>query len=166
MAPARVLRPRVLPRPGRVPALRADQPASLERHLDDHPVGLEANLPHPNPRQAQKPGKCRRDAHAVLPCKPLTVEQPAACREGGGRVANQCATSENFLRPGKPCSNPESWSHPDHTDAGRPRKRTRATPRDDAAFKPGGRRERLHFVPALRAWIVLAPGAIMRGDYA
>ncbi len=119
MPPDRVLRPRVLARRRRILALRADQPAAAKRHLDDHPVGLEPNLPDPHSGQAQKPGQCRRDAHAVPPCKPLDLEQPAACREGGGRVANQCATSENFLSRRKPCSNPESRSHPDHTDAGR-----------------------------------------------
>ena len=120
MAPDRVLRPRVLARRGRVPALRADQPAALERHLDDHPLGLEPNLPHPHAREAQKPGKCRRDAHAVPPCKPLTFRQPAACTGGRRRVANQRATCEDFLSRRKACSNPESRSHPDHIDAGRP----------------------------------------------
>jgi hypothetical protein len=32
----------------------------------------------------------------------LTIEQPAACREGGGRVANQRATCENFSDREKP----------------------------------------------------------------
>ena len=108
MPPDRHLRPRVLPRRRRVPALRADQPPTAKRHLDDHPVGLEPDLPHPHAGQTQKPGKCRRDAHAVPPCKPLTFRQPAACIGGQRRVANQCATSENFLSRGKPCSNPKS----------------------------------------------------------
>ena len=38
MAPHRVLRPHVLPRPRRVPALRADQPAAAKRDLHDHPI--------------------------------------------------------------------------------------------------------------------------------
>ena len=50
----------------------------------------------------------------------MTFRQPAACIGGRRRVANQRATSENFLSRGKPCSNPESRSHPDHIDAGRP----------------------------------------------
>ena len=140
MPPDRVLRPRVLARRRRVPALRAEQPPALQRDLDDHPVGLEPNLPHPHAGQAQKPGKCRRDAHAVPPCKPLTFEQPAACIGGRRRVANQRATSENFLSRGKPCSNPESRSHPDHIDAGRPRNcqshLTYRPPRYSAAGSP------------------------------
>jgi transposase len=45
MPPDRVHRPLVLARPRRVPALRADQPPAAQRHLDHHPIGLEANLP-------------------------------------------------------------------------------------------------------------------------
>jgi hypothetical protein len=118
--PDRVLRPRVLTRPARVAALRADQPTAAQRDLDDHPVRLKADLPDPHAGQSQKPGKCRRDAHAVPPCKPLTFTQPAACIGGRRRVANQRATSENFLTPGKPCANQESRSHLDHIDAGSP----------------------------------------------
>jgi len=54
---------------------------------------------------------------------PLTMEQPAACRcasEGGGRVADQCATSENYFSVGKSRSTAESRPHLDHIDAGRP----------------------------------------------
>ena len=120
MAPHRVLRTRVLARPGRELAQRALQPAALERNLDHHHPGLEPDLAHPHAGQAQKPGKCRRDAHAVPPCKPLTFEQPAACIGGRRRVANQHATSENFFSWGKPCSNPDSTTRPDHIDAGRP----------------------------------------------
>jgi deazaflavin-dependent oxidoreductase (nitroreductase family) len=50
----------------------------------------------------------------------LTFKQPAACIGGRRRVADQRAPSENFLSRGKPCSSPESRSHPDHIDAGRP----------------------------------------------
>jgi hypothetical protein len=69
MAPDGVLRPGVLPRPARVPALRAHKPAATERDLHAHAVRLEPNIPDPDPRQTQKPGKCRRDAHVVLPHK-------------------------------------------------------------------------------------------------
>jgi hypothetical protein len=52
----------------------------------------------------------------------LTVEQPAACNGGRRRVANQRATSENFLRPAKPCSGPQTGSNRHNIDAGRPQK--------------------------------------------
>ena len=125
MPPHRVLRPRVLPRPRRVPALRADEPPAAKRHLNDHPVGLEPDLLHHHPlAEAQKPGKCRRDAHAVPPCKPLTLDSQQPASEGGGRVANQRATSANFLSREKPRSTPQSGSHRVHIDAGRPVFRT------------------------------------------
>ena len=80
--PDRVLRPRVLARSGRVLAQRADKAPASQRDLDDHPARLKPNLLDPDALQAQKPGKCARDAHVVLPRKPLTIEQPAACLEG------------------------------------------------------------------------------------
>ncbi len=120
MPPDRVLRPRVLTRPRRVPALGADQPPASQRHLDHDNIGLEANLPDPHPRQTQKPGKCRRDAHAVPPCKPLTLDSQQPAGEGGGRVPNQRATCENYLRPAKTCSRGKSRRHHHHIDAGRP----------------------------------------------
>lgn len=126
--PDRVLRPRVLARRRRVPALRADQPPAGKRHLNDHPIGLEPNLLHQHPLpEAQKPGKCRRDAHAVPPCKPLTSDSQQPAGEGGGRVAHQCATSENFLRQRNVCSDAESGSHRVHIDAGRPQNQRRST---------------------------------------
>jgi hypothetical protein len=51
---------------------------------------------------------------------PVTFRQPAPAGEGGGRVANQCATSENFLKPLKACSDPEASSHPNHRSQERP----------------------------------------------
>ena len=81
MPPHRAARPRVLARSSRVPALRTQKPAATQRHINHHPIRLEPNLLHQHPlAEAQKPGKCRRDAHAVPPCKPLTLRQPAACR--------------------------------------------------------------------------------------
>ena len=97
---ARVLRPRVLPRPRRVRALRAGQQTATQRHINNHPVGLKLNLPDPDTPQTQELGKCRRDAHAVPPCKPLTFKQPAARIRGRRRVANQRATSAEFLSRG------------------------------------------------------------------
>ena len=105
MTPHRVLRPGVLARPRRVPALRADQPPAAERHLDDHAVGLEPDLLDHHPlAKSQKSGKCRRDAHAVPPCKPLTFDSQQPAGEGSGRVGNQRATSENFFSREKPRS--------------------------------------------------------------
>jgi hypothetical protein len=119
--------------------------SGFKRVLNDHRAGLEPNLSHPRAGQPQNPGKCRRDAHAVPPCKPLTVEQPAACREGGGRVANHRAPSENSLRPAKSCSNPESGPHCDHIDAGRPPKsRASSAGATTSSSARGGRARRQH----------------------
>ena len=107
MSPDRVDRPLVLPRPSRVLAQRAEKTAASERDLDHHRVALEADLPDPYTGQVQKPGKCRGDAHAVPPCKPLTFKQPAACIDGRRRVAHQRATCKNFLRPRKTRSGAE-----------------------------------------------------------
>src|SRR5436305_577731 len=89
---------------GRVAALRADQPPAAQRDLDGHPASLAPDRPDPPPIELKKPGKCRGDAHVILPRKPLTFEQPAACPWGRRRVAHQRATSENFRRRGKRCS--------------------------------------------------------------
>ena len=143
--PDGVLRPRVLPRPARVPTLRADQPPAAQRDLHPHLVGLEPNLPDPHPRQAEKPGECRGDAHAVPPCKPLTFKQPAACNGGQRRVAEQRATSENFLTRRKTCSAAQTGSNRHHIDAGRPvflrcayiSARDRSTVEYELALRPG-----------------------------
>jgi len=79
--------------PGRVAALRAQQPSATQRHLHDRAAALEADRRHPHPLQAQKPGKCRGDAHVVLPRKPLTFEQPAACP---ARAAARRQPARNF----------------------------------------------------------------------
>ena len=125
MPPDRVPRPRVLPRTSGILALRANQPAAAQRDLDAHPPRLEADIPDPHALQVHKPGKCRLDAHAVLPCKPLTFEQPAACLDRRRRVTNQHATCVNSPRPRKRCSGPQTGAHPDHTDPRSPRKNAR-----------------------------------------
>jgi hypothetical protein len=108
--PHRVLRPRVLPRPARVPALRADQLPAAQRDLDDHPIRLEPNLPHPHPREPQKPGKCRRDAHAVPPLQAVD-HRTASSLPRGRRARRQPARNlRELLRPRKACSDPESRS--------------------------------------------------------
>ena len=87
---------------------------------DKRSFGLGKDASIADTRQVQKPGKCRGDAHAVPPCKPLTFKQPAACTDGRRRVAHQRATSRNFLRPGKTCSGMRTGSNRHHIDAGRP----------------------------------------------
>ena len=79
---------------------------------------------HPHLRHPQKPGKkSRGDAHAVPPCKPLTFDSQQPACEGSGRVTNECATCENFVRPGKTRSDQESGSHLHHIHAGSPKTR-------------------------------------------
>jgi hypothetical protein len=95
MTPIGLDLPHVMAMPGAVAALRATQSAATQRDLNDHSAALEPDRLDPHPLQAKKPGKCRGDAHVVLPPKPLTFEQPAACPRGRRRVANQRATSEN-----------------------------------------------------------------------
>ena len=102
MPPARHLRPRVLARPRRMPALRADEPLATKRHLNDHRVRPEPDPLHHHPgAETQKPGKCRRDAHAVPPCKPLTFRQPAACRSGRRARRPRVRNVREVLQPAK-----------------------------------------------------------------
>jgi len=107
---------------GRVAALRADQPPAAQRDLNDHPASLEPDRPDPHPIELKKPGKCRGDAHVVLPRKPLTFEQPAACPWGRRRVAHQRATSENFRRRGKRCSRTQTRLRVTYIDYRSPKK--------------------------------------------
>jgi hypothetical protein len=67
------------PSSGRVAAQRAHQPPAPQRNIDNDPPRFEPDRPDPHALKTQKRGKCRGDAHVVLPCKPLTFEQPAAC---------------------------------------------------------------------------------------
>ena len=100
------------------PRFRDQAAASFTRPLRrPSGEGLAPSLDFVAPRGAQ----CRRDAHAVAPCKPLTFKQPAACQGiGGGRVANQSATSEDYFSAGKSRSNAESRAHLDHINAATP----------------------------------------------
>ena len=116
MAPDRVHRPLVLARPREYEHFGQTSFLRRSAHLDDHPIGLEPNLLDPHARQAHKPGKCRRDAHAVPPCKPLTSSSQQPARSGAARH-QQCATSENFFSRRKTCSNAQSGSHGVHIES-------------------------------------------------
>jgi hypothetical protein len=67
------------------------------------------------------PGRRRSLESAVvtrtLSSQAVDLQQPAAWTGGRRRVADQRATSNNFLRPRKTCSGAESRGHLDHIDA-------------------------------------------------
>jgi hypothetical protein len=89
MAPDGIDRPRVLSSPGRVSAVRANEPPATQRDVDHDRVPGKADLSHPHPIEAHKPRKYRCDAHVVLPCKPLDLDSQQPARPGRRRVARQ-----------------------------------------------------------------------------
>ncbi len=103
MPPARHLRPRVLARPRRMPALRADQPLATKRHLNDHRVRPEPDPLHHHPgAETQKPGKCRRETRTLsLLASRLTFRQPAACRSGRRARRPRVRNVREVLQPAK-----------------------------------------------------------------
>jgi hypothetical protein len=82
--------------PAGLAALRAHPPPTAQTNAHDHPLGGEADVDHGRARQAEQTLECGGDAHVVLPERPLTFRQPAACSEGGGASPAVCAACENF----------------------------------------------------------------------
>jgi hypothetical protein len=91
--PGRVHRAGVEAPAGPVPALRTDQLAAAQRDLHNDPSRLEVHRAHPDPVQAQQARECRREAHVVLPRKPLDLHHQAASltRRAAPHALGSCA---------------------------------------------------------------------------
>src|SRR5215216_358951 len=90
--------------PAGLAAAAADAPAAPQPDHHDDPIRAEADIDDGCPGQAEQSLECRGDAHVALLARPRSFEQPAACAPGGGASPALCATSEELLMSGKPCS--------------------------------------------------------------
>src|SRR5215216_1540385 len=85
-----------LQRPG-LPAAAADAPATPQPNRHEHAVVGKRDVRHAGAGQAQQALECGADPHVALLGEPLAVEQPAACRQGGGGSLAFRASSEELL---------------------------------------------------------------------
>ena len=66
-----------------LPAIGADPAPAAQTYGDDHPLGGEAHVDHPRPRQAQQPVECRGGTHLVLLRKSLIFDNQQPAGQGG-----------------------------------------------------------------------------------
>jgi hypothetical protein len=117
MTPDRIDPLTVVAMPGRVVALRADQPPARERDGHDDPILAELNVADPYPVEAEQARESRGDAHRRPPVELLTFKQRAACLAG---TAGASPTPADGLRPTRSRSRQGSRPQLTDIDAGSP----------------------------------------------
>jgi hypothetical protein len=105
--------------PTSLTALRADPPPAAQPNRHDHPLDAERHVDHRRPRQAKHPVECGLDAHALLPCRPLSfiTQQPssrtAARPSRSAQPPNETSAANRLLtRPNSRPRHPQTDRRP------------------------------------------------------